>query len=96
MYKEYYIGDISFGVFKQLLELFSYTPRPLLDKEVHFAIEYIDDEYHLEVIYPGIINITFKKIDGESLISFLYKLALSMGSACNSSMLEPSFVLINL
>ena len=57
LYKEYYIGDISFGVFKQLVELFAYTSRPLLDKEVHFAIEYIDDEYHLEFIYPGIINI---------------------------------------
>lgn len=43
--------------------------------------------------YPGIINVTFKGVDGESLVAMLYKLAVSMGSACNSASIEPSFVL---
>ncbi len=47
----------------------------------------------LENSYPGIVNITFKGIDGEALIAFLHKMAVSMGSACNSASVEPSFVL---
>ena len=47
----------------------------------------------LENSYPGIVNITFKGVDGESLVAMLHNLAVSMGSACNSASLEPSFVL---
>ena len=43
--------------------------------------------------YPGIINITFKGVDGESLVAMLHQFAVSMGSACNSASVEPSFVL---
>ena len=47
----------------------------------------------LDNSYAGIVNITFKGVDGESLVAMLYQLAVSMGSACNSASVEPSFVL---
>ena len=43
--------------------------------------------------YPGIINISFEFIEGESLIMAMKNVALSSGSACTSASLEPSYVL---
>lgn len=43
--------------------------------------------------YPGIVNITFEGVDSESLVAFLHNIAVSMGSACDSSGMEPSHVL---
>ncbi|WMC19165.1 MAG: IscS subfamily cysteine desulfurase [Enterobacteriaceae bacterium PSpicST1] len=45
---------------------------------------------------PNIINISFNYIEGESLIMSLKNLAISSGSACTSSSLEPSYVLKSL
>lgn len=42
---------------------------------------------------PGIINISFNFVEGESLIMSLPNLAVSSGSACTSASLEPSYVL---
>lgn len=42
---------------------------------------------------PGIINLGFKGVDGESLMMSLRQLALSSGSACMSATLAPSYVL---
>jgi cysteine desulfurase len=42
---------------------------------------------------PGIENISFEGVEGESLFSALDGLALSTGSACNSATREPSYVL---
>jgi cysteine desulfurase len=42
---------------------------------------------------PGILNISFGGIEGESLLFGLPELALSSGSACNSDSDEPSYVL---
>ena len=42
---------------------------------------------------PGIINMSFNYVEGESLIMSLPDLALSSGSACTSASLEPSYVL---
>ena len=42
---------------------------------------------------PGIINISFAYVEGESLIMALRDLAVSSGSACTSDSLEPSYVL---
>ena len=42
---------------------------------------------------PGIVNISFAVVEGESLIMALRDLAVSSGSACTSASLEPSYVL---
>lgn len=42
---------------------------------------------------PGILNVSFNFVDGESLIMALKDLAVSSGSACTSASLEPSYVL---
>jgi len=42
---------------------------------------------------PGILNISFAGVDGESLLIALKDLAVSTGSACTSASIEPSFVL---
>ncbi len=43
--------------------------------------------------YPGNLNISFAYIEGESMILAIKDLAVSSGSACTSSSLEPSYVL---
>lgn len=43
--------------------------------------------------YPGCVNLSFAYIEGESLLMALKDVALSSGSACTSSSLEPSYVL---
>ena len=42
---------------------------------------------------PGILNISFAFVEGESLIMSLRDIAVSSGSACTSASLEPSYVL---
>ncbi|MFK0571865.1 IscS subfamily cysteine desulfurase [Endozoicomonas sp.] len=47
----------------------------------------------LEQRVPGILNISFAFVEGESLIMALKDIAVSSGSACTSASLEPSYVL---
>jgi cysteine desulfurase len=42
---------------------------------------------------PGILNVSFEGVEGESLVTGLRELAVSTGSACNSASAEPSYVL---
>ena len=42
---------------------------------------------------PGVLNVSFEGVEGESLVTGLEELALSTGSACNSASSEPSYVL---
>ena len=48
---------------------------------------------HLTQRVPGIINISFGGVDGESLVMGLHDIAISTGSACTSASMEPSYVL---
>ncbi len=42
---------------------------------------------------PGILNVSFEGVEGESLVTALAGLAVSTGSACSSANAEPSYVL---
>jgi cysteine desulfurase len=42
---------------------------------------------------PHILNLSFDRVDGESLVTALPGLAVSTGAACNSALGEPSYVL---
>jgi cysteine desulfurase len=51
---------------------------------------------HREHRVPGLINVSFPGVEGESLITGLADFALSSGSACSSATREPSYVLRSL
>lgn len=48
---------------------------------------------HATARVPGILNVSFEGLEGESLISDLRGLAVATGSACSSAAQEPSYVL---
>ena len=52
---------------------------------------YLNGDYDQRV--PGNLNVSFNFVEGESLIMALNDMAVSSGSACTSSSLEPSYVL---
>ncbi len=52
---------------------------------------YLNGDEHQRL--PGILNVSFNFVEGESLMMALKDLAVSSGSACTSASLEPSYVL---
>ena len=60
--------------------------QPMAMEEVHLNGS---ENQHV----PGIVNISFAFVEGESLMMALRDLAVSSGSACTSASLEPSYVL---
>lgn len=57
------------------------------------SIEEVYVNGDLECSVPGILNVSFNYIEGESLMMALKDIAVSSGSACTSASLEPSYVL---
>lgn len=51
---------------------------------------------NVDASVPGIVNLAFKGIDGQVLLSALPMLAVSSGSACNSATVAPSHVLTSM
>ena len=47
----------------------------------------------LEHSFPGILNVSIEDVEGESLLLALEPLCVATGSACNSQLQEPSYVL---
>lgn len=43
--------------------------------------------------YPGIMNLSFEYVEGESMIMGIRNISVSSGSACTSASLEPSYVI---
>ena len=62
-------------------------------KKLQNSISEIFVNGDLENRYPGNLNISFSYVEGESMILAIKDLAVSSGSACTSSSLEPSYVL---
>ena len=60
------------------------------------GLKQLDDVFlngHETQRVPGILNVSFAGVDGESLMMGLNDIAVSSGSACKSASLEPSYVL---
>lgn len=60
------------------------------------GLKQLDDVYlngHVSQRVPGILNVSFAGVDGESLMMGLNDIAVSSGSACTSASIEPSYVL---
>jgi cysteine desulfurase len=81
---------------KTRMELDYQHVKNLSDKFMDFIVKHIPEVYlNGDKVnrYPGNINISFAYIEGESMILAIKELAVSSGSACTSSSLEPSYVL---
>ena len=83
-------------------ELMYLEGRKDFDSHLHFreilfsSLNQIPDIHinsDLETSIPSIINVSFADVNGETLMSALDNVALSSGSACNSELVEPSYVL---
>jgi cysteine desulfurase len=69
--------------------------KKLSDKMINSLMEipevYLNGDRNQRI--PGNVNLSFSCIEGESMIGAIKDLAVSSGSACTSSSLEPSYVL---
>jgi cysteine desulfurase len=74
--------------FKHVSELAAYMAKEFRSRLDHVILNGDEDKR-----YPGILNLSFAYVEGESLLMALNTVALSSGSACTSASLEPSYVL---
>ena len=70
--------------------------RNKLEKGILDNIENVKINGHPTKRLPGILNVSFKNIEGESVLLRLdnYGIAVSTGSACSTGSLEPSHVIM--
>ncbi|WP_107851638.1 IscS subfamily cysteine desulfurase [Oceanimonas marisflavi] len=85
----------AFRIAKEEMQAEGERIRALRDR-LYNGVKDIEEVYvngDLEQRIPGILNISFAYVEGESLMMALKDLAVSSGSACTSASLEPSYVL---
>ncbi|MBL1378657.1 IscS subfamily cysteine desulfurase [Zobellella iuensis] len=85
----------AFRIAKEEMHTEGERIRALRDR-LYNGVKDIEEVYvngDLEQRVPGILNISFAYVEGESLMMALKDLAVSSGSACTSASLEPSYVL---
>ena len=70
--------------------------RNKLEKGILDNIENVKINGHPTKRLPGVLNVSFKNIEGESILLRLdnYGIAVSTGSACSTGSLEPSHVIM--
>ncbi|KAL2906634.1 Cysteine desulfurase mitochondrial [Bienertia sinuspersici] len=62
-------------------------------KGIQDRVDAVEINGSAERRYPGNLNLSFRFVEGESLLMGLKEVAVSSGSACTSASLEPSYVL---
>jgi len=62
-------------------------------KGIREMVDAVEVNGSVERRYPGNLNLSFRFVEGESLLMGLKEVAVSSGSACTSASLEPSYVL---
>ncbi|MEM8756450.1 MAG: IscS subfamily cysteine desulfurase [Planctomycetota bacterium] len=67
--------------------------RTRLETSIISRLDTVQVNGHAEKRLPGLTNISFGFVEGESLMMACKELAMSSGSACTSASLEPSYVL---
>ena len=67
--------------------------RDNLHQGLSDKVDYLILNGHPEKRLPGVLNLSFSYIEGESLMMGIENIAVSSGSACTSASLEPSYVL---
>ena len=67
--------------------------RDALEARVRAGVPYVSVNGDLDNRLPGNSSLSFPGVEADALILNLPELALSMGSACNSGTIEPSYVL---
>jgi cysteine desulfurase len=76
---------------KRLTEL-----REYLKSEIFRRIAGVYLNGHPERRLPGNLNLSFARVEGEALLLSMKDVAVSSGSACTSTTMEPSYVLLAL
>ncbi|PCH79092.1 MAG: hypothetical protein COB96_04715 [Planctomycetota bacterium] len=67
--------------------------RDRLQQQLSDGLDFLKINGHLEQRLSCNLNISFKYVEGESMLMGLNGIAVSSGSACTSASLEPSYVL---